>query len=68
MKLGDLVKWIGFPGASGPRGILDKGFGIGIIVAAYDIDGLERYDIAWHDGRIGTRIYPQCLEVVSESR
>lgn len=65
MKPGDLVRWIGFPGASSPKGVLAKGKGVGIIVSRNRIGGSERFDVSWHDGQIGTNIYPQCLEVLS---
>ena len=70
MKVGDLVRWIGFPGASihpsksGPTSF-------GIIVKmwispynAYD----DRVDVLWSEGKIGKGLYPQTLEVVDGSR
>ncbi len=71
MKVGDLVKWIGFPGASqppdqtGPRAT-------GIIIEVSQIGIPEnpglRITVAWGGGSIGNRLYPQTIEVISECR
>ncbi len=68
MKEGDLVKWIGFPGAS-----IEEPEKIGIIIFArrflnsWDVDGSHesRYDVAWGDGSIGSNLYEQTIEVVN---
>ena len=66
MKVGDAVKWIGFPGAtidpseSGP-------VHAGIIIDAYKVGGSLRLTVAWGDGTIGQRLYPQTIRVISES-
>ena len=69
MKVGDLVKWIGFPGAdetgvkvTGPVGET------GIIIAIYQnflIRG-KRIDVSWSSGKIGLGLYPETLEVINE--
>ena len=68
MKLGDLVRWIGFPGAS-PN--FDEkhaeAIGVGLIVKVRQIGGSDRFDVVWSDGSLGTRIYPQCLELLDEN-
>ncbi len=67
MKVGDAVKWIGFPGAnvepkySGPTVA-------GIIIEAYKVHGSLRLTVAWGDGTIGNRLYPGTVVVISESR
>tara|TARA_A100001011_G_C13944763_1_gene688663 strand:+ start:266 stop:469 length:204 start_codon:yes stop_codon:yes gene_type:complete len=67
MKVGDLVRWIGFPGASPPDGRSDV-VGVGIIVKVRRIGLEDRYDVSWSDGSLGTRVYAQCLELFYESR
>ena len=76
MKVGDIVRWIGFPGAS-PKGVKITGpRSTGIIVKIYsrceDDDtmyvGGTRIDVAWADGVIGDKLYPQTLEGINESR
>ena len=66
MNVGDLVRWIGFPGASSPNNILGKGQGVGIIVAERAYVHVEdfRYDVLWKDGTIGYNLYPQTIEVI----
>ena len=70
MKVGDLVRWIGFPGATvrpettGPTGV---GLIVNIWVSDYN-DHDKRIDVMWGPGNIGKGIYPQTVEVISESR
>ncbi len=71
MAVGDIVKWIGFPGASisptltGPKQL-------GVIIKIYDenafYDSNQRVDVMWASGNIGEKLYPQTIEVVNESR
>jgi hypothetical protein len=70
MKEGDLVRWIGFPGASihpsktGPTSI-------GIVVKIWDAfynDHDKRVDVLWGTGTLGKGLYPQTLEVINECR
>ncbi len=69
MKVGDLVHWIGFPGAS-PEGVKITGpsakFGLIIEVYSPYSGGGTRVDVAWSDGSFGTKLYPQTIEVVDE--
>ena len=66
MKVGDLVKWIGFPGATlppsrtGPKNP-------GIIVKVYkDREGrIGRLDVAWGDGSFGNMLYPGTVEIIN---
>jgi hypothetical protein len=76
MKVGDLVKWVGYPGAS-DRGIeitnpVQNGpggnEGVGIVVAIHESGWLKyRIDVSWSDGSFGNRLYPQTLEVINET-
>lgn len=65
MKVGSLVRWIGFPGAT-VRPELTGPTGIGIIIEIY-ADGVNyvgRVDVLWSDGALGKKLYPQTIEVV----
>ncbi len=65
MREGDLVKWIGFPGAD-KKGIRATGPNcLGLIIKRVVIDGYRRYNVAWSDGSIGSLLYEQTLEVVN---
>ena len=70
MKVGDLVKWIGFPGASIPPSISGP-TGIGIVVkvwrSGYNFHD-ERIDVMWGKGTLARGLYPQTLEVIGEDR
>lgn len=66
MKTGDLVRWVGFPGASIPPSASGPGC-VGIIVKVwkenyYSYD--ERIDVLWGTGKFGTGLYPQTIEVI----
>ena len=68
MKVGDLVKWIGFPGATlspsrtGPveAGIIIKIYALG------QLESDERIDVMWGDYKVGTGLYPETIEVINE--
>jgi hypothetical protein len=66
MKAGDLVKWIGYPGASirpnqsGPPGI---GLIVKVWRSSYDDHDL-RIDVLWGGGKRGKGLYPQTVEVI----
>ena len=70
MKVGDLVRWIGFPGASIPP---DKTgpTALGIIVDLKKNKILmrtpEKLDVAWGDGTFGQNLYPQTVEIISKT-
>ncbi|MDB4337621.1 hypothetical protein OAA09_01225 [bacterium] len=70
MTIGDLVKWIGFPGAN-PGGVVLTGPSVtGIIVEKWVMPasaGVYLYDVVWADGTLGNRLYPQCLQVVNKT-
>ncbi len=66
MKVGDAVKWIGYPGATNPG----KGV-VGIIIELVTKNTYEREPrvmVLWSDGRIGSLLYRETVEVISESR
>ncbi len=65
MKVGDAVKFIGFEGF---RKELSVDGCIGIIVKIHEVRGKNRYDVSWPNGTFGNWLYPETLEVVSESR
>tara|TARA_B100001113_G_C20987096_1_gene568752 strand:+ start:526 stop:738 length:213 start_codon:yes stop_codon:yes gene_type:complete len=70
MKKGDLVRWIGFPGASihpsrtGPTSI---GIVVKIWKSSYN-EHDKRVDVLWGTGKLGSGLYPQTLEVINECR
>ena len=68
MKLGDLVKWIGFPGSTIP---IEEKYGIVIKKTCDPVlhpASNKRVDVLWADGTIGNKLYQETIEVVSESR
>ena len=68
MCKGDLVRWIGFPGAC-PEGVKATGPSVpGIVIKVYNSPGssYERVDVLWGDGKKGDLLYPRTLEVISE--
>ena len=66
MKIGDLVEWVGFQmGDYGPP--YPEECKTGIIIEIHRVEGLDRYTVAWGDGTFGTRLYPQTIELLSES-
>jgi|TARA_R110000823_G_C15951164_1_gene501768 hypothetical protein len=67
MKKGDLVKWIGFPGAS-TKPATKYGIVIKTIRSRVFGDTEQRIDVLWGDGRIGRRLYQETMELISESR
>ena len=67
MKVGDLVRWIGFPGATlGPELSGPSAAGMIVRVFGEGYSDQERIDVAWGDGTIGTWLYPETIEVISE--
>lgn len=67
MKVGDLVRWIGYPGAS-VKPSLTGPSQIGLIVNIMRYACESRVDVLWGGGKIGKNLYPQTLEVIDESR
>ena len=70
MKVGDLVKWIGFPGAC-DKGVRATGPDMpGIIISmtrrAYRLP--PRLDVLWGDGSVGRNLYVDTVEVINENR
>ena len=64
MNIGDLVKWIGFPGASQPpenTGSSNPGI---ILEIAIDMSGNKRITVLWPDQTIGRNLYEQTIETV----
>ena len=66
MKIGDMVKWKGFPGD--PVDWLWVG-----IITAISWDGYTDVDenqcrvcVMWHDGTFGDRLFPTTTEVIYE--
>ena len=69
VKVGDLVKWIGYPGASHVENLITGPITAGIIIAKYQGSfELYRYDVAWGDGSIGSMLYEETIEVISANR
>jgi len=69
MSVGDLVKWIGFPGANvHPSTTGPTSLGIVIKVWNSPYNGQDkRINVMWGNGTLGKGLYPQTVEVVSES-
>ena len=70
MLEGDIVKWIGFPGAD-PQGVkitapACKSTGIVIKIYEATVVSGRRLDVLWADGSIGKMLYPETIEVVNE--
>lgn len=66
MKVGDLVRWIGFPGAD-KHGVSATGPSEpGVIIAVYRKGYRKpvRVSVAWGNGTIGEMLYPQTIEVI----
>ena len=63
MKQGDLVKWIGFPGAT------TYNVKYGIVLKKYHNYGSSgpRVDVLWWDRSIGKRLYVDTIEVIDEA-
>ena len=64
-EVGDLVKWIGFPGASLPPEKTGPELS-GLVVLVHRTYGEIRYDVAWGDGRMGWRLYEGTIELVQK--
>ena len=73
MKVGDLVKWVGWDSYTahpGEHGIL------GVIISISPEDLVMsmaghrelRYDVLWGGGKIGRKLFLTTLELISESR
>ena len=67
MKIGDAVKFIGFDGYRQNPKYENKPGNVGIIVAVHTVRGKNRYDVSWPNGTFGNWLYPETLEVISES-
>ena len=67
MKVGDMVRWIGYPGASQPPHETGPST-VGIIVSVRKHWNFKRVTVAWGDGTFGNQLYPKTLEVVHEAR
>ena len=64
MKVGDAVRFIGFKGYRDRR---NKPSDVGIIIEVHDVHGKIRYSVSWPNGTVANWLYPETLEVVSES-
>ena len=63
IKIGDLVRWIGYPGSSLDPSVTGPD-SIGLVIEIVKIDSIQRCKIIWGDGTVGKRLYPQTLEVI----
>ena len=67
MKGGDLVRWIGFPGAC-KEGVkaTSPGSEVGIVIRIENASRwyTERVDVLWGNGRIGRGLYTETVAVV----
>lgn len=64
MKVGDIVKWVGYPDST--KGIRITGPECtGIIIRIHETGWLNyRVDVIWADHTLGDMLYPQTLEIV----
>ena len=68
MTPGNLVKWIGFPGASRKP---EEMYGVILSIVVFNkskYNEQKRLNILWGGGNIGKMIYPETIEVISEDR
>ena len=67
MKVGDIVRWLGFPGAD-KRGIRITGPDCsGIILKIHERGTYKfRVDVQWGDGTFGDCLYPETIEVICD--
>jgi len=65
MKVGDLVKYVGWDMKKHPS----KKDHIGVIISIQrDWSGMDvRYNVQWGSGNIGTNLYHSTLEIINES-
>ena len=71
MKVGDAVRFIGFPGASNPfnsklHPLESKTIGL-IIAARRDNSGNLRLCVYWSNGAVGNYLYEETLELINET-
>ena len=68
MRVGDIVKWVGFPGAD-ERGVRITGPDCTGIVVKIHERGVysHKVDVQWGDGTFGDGLYPETIEVINES-
>ncbi len=69
MKVGDAVRFIGFPGATtfGKKPRVSNMMGL-IIDARRDNSGNLRLCVYWSNNTVGNFLYEETLELVNESR
>ena len=66
MKVGDVVMFVGFPGARVARTDRLGLNPIGIILHVHKYLEFEsRYDILWPDGSVGKRLYEETIELIA---
>jgi hypothetical protein len=65
MKVGDAVKWVGYPGATNP-GKEDIGIIIEVLFKK-TYESQPRFMVLWSDGRIGSLLYEETIMVISEN-
>ena len=63
MKVGDLVKWIGWEN----QRVIPSATGVILKIIWSGVYGLVmRVDVAWGDGTIGQALYSNTIEVINE--
>ena len=60
MKVGSIVRWIGYPNHTDAPGPLC----LGIVTKVWDVTSPQRVDVFWADGTMGAILYPETLEVI----
>ena len=67
MKVGDLVRWVGFPGADSTGVQITGPSCSGLVVKIYETGAYKfRVDVHWGDGTFGDCLYLQTIEVIDE--
>ena len=65
MQPGDLVKWVGFPGAT-----IEPAEKYGIIISKmymHNPGNTDRINVLWGCGKIGKHLYQETVEVISDN-
>jgi len=67
MKVGDLVKWIGYPGAdaAGIKATGPEEAGIILSISKRTYRSPPRIDVMWGNGTVGRNLYIQTIELIT---
>ena len=69
MSVGDLVRWVGFPGAceEGVK-ITSPGADVGLVISVTNATrySTPRVDVLWGNGKVGRALYSETVAVVRD--